>query len=91
MILERRPALGTWSTAAATGAFRLQFDNPEELAMVRESVEFFLHFEEATGLTGHDLGLEARGYLWVATDEGSRRASARSSSASASGASVTSS
>jgi sarcosine oxidase subunit beta len=70
VILERRPALGTWSTAAATGAFRLQFDNPEELAMVRESVEFFLHFEEATGLTGHDLGLEARGYLWVATDEG---------------------
>src|SRR5262245_635851 len=68
VIVERRPAVGTWSTAAATGAFRLQFDNPEELALVRESVEFFHHFEEETGLTGHSLGLETRGYLWVATD-----------------------
>ena len=70
VIVERRPALGTWSTAAATGAFRLQFDNPEELAVVRESVDFFLRFADETGLAGYDLGLETGGYLWVATDEG---------------------
>src|SRR5215831_7256417 len=69
VIVERRPALGTWSTAAATGAFRLQFDNPEELAVVRESVGFFLSFADETGLAGYDLGLETGGYLWVATDE----------------------
>jgi sarcosine oxidase subunit beta len=69
VIVERRPMLGTWSTAAATGAFRLQFDNPEEMALVRESLAFFHHFEEESGLARFDLGLEAPGYLWVATDE----------------------
>ena len=69
MVLESRPTLGTLSTAAATGAFRLQFDNPEELAMVRESVEFFHHFADHTGFRDADLGLRAGGYLWIATDE----------------------
>src|SRR5207302_958900 len=32
LVLERRPALSTLTTAAATGGFRLQFDNQEELA-----------------------------------------------------------
>ena len=31
LVLEKRPALGTLSTSAATGAFRLQFDNADEL------------------------------------------------------------
>jgi sarcosine oxidase subunit beta len=44
VLLEKRPALGTLSTSAATGAFRLQFDNREELELVRESVTFFRHF-----------------------------------------------
>jgi sarcosine oxidase subunit beta len=68
VVLERRPALGTQSTAAATGAFRLQFDNAEELELVKESVELFLHFPEATGLDGWDLELHRGGYLWVATE-----------------------
>ena len=68
VVLEKRTALGTLSTAAATGAFRLQFDNPDELEMVRESVAFFREFEVRTGLD-HDLGLSEQGYLWVACDE----------------------
>ena len=35
VVLERRAALGTLTTPASTGAFRLQFDNPEEIATVR--------------------------------------------------------
>ena len=39
VVLERRAALGTLTTPASTGAFRLQFDNAEEIAAVREGVE----------------------------------------------------
>jgi sarcosine oxidase, subunit beta len=48
----------------ATGAFRLQFDNPEEIALVRESVDFFDHLQRRV-----DLGLRHQGYLFVARTE----------------------
>jgi sarcosine oxidase subunit beta len=68
LLLERRPALSTLTTAAATGGFRLQFDNQEELALVRESVEIFLNFAAVTGQTTYDAGIRQQGYLWLATE-----------------------
>lgn len=68
LLLERRPALCTLTTAAATGAFRLQFDNAEELALVRESVEVFLNFAAVTGQTAYDPMVRQQGYLWLATE-----------------------
>ena len=35
-MLERRAALATLTTPVSTGAFRLQFDNAEEIELVRE-------------------------------------------------------
>ena len=64
VVLERRAALGTLTTPVSTGAFRLQFDNPEEIAMVREGVDLFDAFGERTGLDGWDLGLNHGGYLF---------------------------
>ena len=52
VVLERRAALGTLTTPVSTGAFRLQFDNAEEIAMVGEGVELFDAFAERTGLDG---------------------------------------
>ncbi|MGH2402029.1 MAG: NAD(P)/FAD-dependent oxidoreductase, partial [Candidatus Limnocylindria bacterium] len=81
VVLERRAALGTLTTPASTGAFRLQFDNPEEIATVREGIELFDAFAERTGLDGWDLGLRHGGYLFCsltdATLERSRRLVAR--------------
>lgn len=68
LILEQRPALSTLTTAAATGGFRLQFDNQEELALVQESVDIFLNFAAVTGQTTYDAGIRQQGYLWVATE-----------------------
>jgi sarcosine oxidase subunit beta len=68
VLLERRPALCTLTTAAATGGFRLQFDNAEELALVRESVEVFLNFAAVTGQTAYDPMIRQQGYLWLATE-----------------------
>src|SRR5438067_1260581 len=71
LVLERRPALSTLTTAAAAGGYRLQVESREELELIGESVELFLHFEDATGQREHDAGLRQHGYLWVTTsDEG---------------------
>src|SRR5918996_151458 len=77
VVLERHAALATLTTPVSTGAFRLQFDNPEELELVREGVELFGSFAARTGLDGWDLGLRHGGYLFCsltdATVERSRR------------------
>jgi sarcosine oxidase subunit beta len=69
VIVEARPALCTLTTPVAAGAFRLQFDNLEELTLVRESADLFLHFEERTQQRVHSLGVRQQGYLWLTTDE----------------------
>jgi len=68
LLLERRPALCTLTTAAATGGFRLQFDNEDELTLVRESVEVFLNFAAITEQTTYDPMIRQQGYLWLATE-----------------------
>jgi sarcosine oxidase subunit beta len=67
VLVERRPALCTLTTPASTGAFRAQFDNPEEIALVKESIWLFEHFAEVAGLPGYDLRLKKQGYLWLTT------------------------
>ncbi len=64
VVLERRPAVATLTTPASTGAFRLQFDNPDEIALVREGIALFDQFAERTGLDGWDLSLRHGGYLF---------------------------
>ncbi len=64
VVLERRAALATLTTPVSTGAFRLQFDNPEEIDAVREGVDLFDAFGERTGLDGWDIGLNHGGYLF---------------------------
>jgi sarcosine oxidase subunit beta len=69
VILEKRPALCTLTTPVSTGAFRLQFDNPEEIALVREGVTLFEQFADLTDLPGYDIGLKQQGYLFCTTTE----------------------
>lgn len=69
VIVEARPQLCTLTTPVAAGAFRLQFDNLEELELVRESVQTFLHFEDVTEQDTYGLGVRQRGYLWLTTSE----------------------
>jgi D-hydroxyproline dehydrogenase subunit beta len=69
VLLEKRPALCTLTTPASTGAFRLQFDNPEEIALVREGIELFENFAEVTALPGYDLAIRQQGYLFCATSD----------------------
>jgi sarcosine oxidase subunit beta len=68
-LLERRPALCTLTTPVSTGAFRLQFDNAEEIALVSEGIELFDRFADVTDLSGYDLGIKKQGYLFCATTD----------------------
>ena len=67
VVLERRPALGTLTTPASTGAFRAQFDNREEIALVQESISLFENFAEEAELPGYSLDMRKQGYLWLTT------------------------
>ncbi|HEX4929363.1 MAG TPA: FAD-dependent oxidoreductase, partial [Gaiellaceae bacterium] len=69
VILEARPDLCTLTTPVAAGAFRLQFEDRDELELVRESAETFLHFEDVTGQDTYPLDVRQQGYLWLTTDE----------------------
>ena len=64
VVLERHPALATLTTPASTGAFRLQFDNPQEVELVREGIGLFDAFAERTGLDGWEVGIRHGGYLF---------------------------
>ncbi len=68
-IVEARPRLCTLTTPVAAGAFRLQFDDLQELELVRESAESFLNFEAVTRQRDYTLDLKLRGYLWLTTSE----------------------
>ena len=69
LIVEARPQLCTLTTPVAAGAYRLQFEELEELELVRESVELFGHFADVTGQRQYDPHVRERGYLWLATSE----------------------
>lgn len=74
VVIEKRPALCTLTTPVSTGAFRAQFDNPEEMALVRESIAAFEHFADHVGIKDCDIGLQQQGYLWLTTtSEGAAR------------------
>ena len=70
LLLERRPALATLTTAAATGAFRLQFEDYDEWQLVRASADLFLNFAERTGQREYDPAVRQQGYLWLTTEAG---------------------
>jgi sarcosine oxidase, subunit beta len=69
VVVEQRPRLCSLTTPASTGAFRAQFDNPEEMHLVRESIAVFESFGDHVRLGGEaaDVGLVHGGYLWLTT------------------------
>ena len=63
--LEQRDAVASLTSAHSAEGFRLEWDAPENIAMVRDSVEVFDHFGELAGRPGLDIGLRKPGYLFL--------------------------
>ena len=74
VIVEARPALCTLTTPVAAGAFRLQFDNLEELTLVRSRPTCSCNFEDRTEQRRYSLGVRQQGYLWLTTTSRDGRA-----------------
>ena len=69
VVAEKREALGTLTTSASAECFRAQFTEPENVAMMKESIAVFENFPQVTGLIEHDIGLHQRGYLFMTAAE----------------------
>jgi sarcosine oxidase, subunit beta len=68
LVVERRPALASLTTAASAECVRAQFTEPALAALARESMAFFENFSQAVGLDDCDIGLHQQGYLFLTTD-----------------------
>jgi sarcosine oxidase subunit beta len=67
VIVERLPALARLTTARSMEAMRAQFVEPENVAMMCESIAFYQDFAARTGLDGYDIGVHQQGYLFLTT------------------------
>jgi glycine/D-amino acid oxidase-like deaminating enzyme len=77
IVLERRGDLADLTSAHSAEGVRLEWDAPENIAMVRESIDIFAHFEVVVGVPGVSAGLTQRGYLFVSSSIGVARRRAR--------------
>ena len=68
VVLEMREGLGTLTTVASEECFRAQFSEPENVAMMKASIEVFENFPEVIGVPGYDIGLHQQGYLFYTDD-----------------------
>ena len=69
LVVEARAEPAAATTAAATGAYRLQQDDPDELKIMRETVAAMYDFAAFTGQTRHDPKPRPSGLMSVTTSE----------------------
>jgi len=74
VLLERRGGLATLTTTRSLEAVRAQFEDPEDIAMMRESLGVFERFADVVGIPGFDISLHQQGYLFLSQAEGGEAA-----------------
>ena len=65
VVLERREGLGCLTTAASEECCRAQFDEPENVSMMLESIAVFEHFADVVKIADCDIHLHQQGYLFL--------------------------
>ncbi len=68
VVVDKREALGTLTTARSTECFRAQFESPADIALMLGSIELFAHFPEVVGIADVDISLRPQGYLYATMD-----------------------
>jgi sarcosine oxidase subunit beta len=71
LLIERAKSLAAATTAASAHCIRAQFSEPENVAMMRESLAIFEDFPALLKLSPAeaDIGLTQQGYLFASTEE----------------------
>ncbi len=69
VLVERAPVLASATTAASAHSVRAQFTEPENIAMMRESLDVFARFPATLGLPDAeaDISFTRQGYLFAST------------------------
>jgi len=65
IIVERLSSLAALTTSQSMEGMRAQFVEPENIALMRESIAFYEAFAEHTGLIDYDIGVHQQGYLFL--------------------------
>ena len=68
LVLEKRDGLATLTTTSSMECIRAQFEEPENMAMMKASIEVFENFAAVVGLPGYDISLHQQGYLFLSAD-----------------------
>lgn len=71
VVVEAAVCPGARTTAMSAFAIRAQFSEPENIAMMRESLESYERLDEITGIPGavREIRLTQQGYLFASTNE----------------------
>jgi sarcosine oxidase subunit beta len=72
IVLESKDGLGTMTTAASEECFRAQFDEPENINMMLESIATFEDFADVVQVADCDINIHQQGYLFLTTHEQGR-------------------
>src|SRR5215471_17125601 len=67
IVLERKDAVAALTSAHSAEGFRLEWDAPENVAMVRDSVPVFESLGELTDVPWLDVGFRQPGYLFLSS------------------------
>jgi sarcosine oxidase subunit beta len=70
VVLDRRDGLGSLTTAASEECFRAQFEEPENVGMMLESIAVFESFAEVIRVPGYDVNVHQQGYLFLTAADG---------------------
>lgn len=68
-LVEKRSSLAAHTTAKAVSCFRMQWDEPDFLYLMKNSIGVYENFAEVTGLEGYDIGLHQQGWLFASLQE----------------------
>jgi len=76
IVLDAASDIGSRTTAMSAHCIRAQFGEPDNIAMMAESLDFYEHFAEQCGLPESSAGVNLcqQGYLFASTDPADRPA-----------------
>src|SRR6476469_4603955 len=74
IILERETGLATVTTSSSAHCIRAQFSEPENIAMMTESLGYFERFADLLGVSPEvgSIALQQQGYLFATTEPDER-------------------
>jgi sarcosine oxidase subunit beta len=67
-VVDAASDIGTRTTAMSAHCIRAQFSEPDNIAMMAESLNFYENFARECGIEDADISLRQQGYLFASTD-----------------------